>query len=222
MPDSRRWLFFYLRPGDLLHLFQILARDDKPQMHAAHFPPDTRIVEAFFDGERGAFVLLLESQFFDPVVVEAAPDGRLSGAWNQLFFDLNEVDDASEVPTDLWAEASPNDLPAEEAPPVASALSSEGEKRWCAFFIKPAQILWLLGVLAQGRPYQAQHTFPPDARLVFGTWDAERESFGLILSSEDFDRIGVETGEGGDTLRLALPERALSITVTDDGAPPPP
>ena len=222
-PGSRRWLLFLIRPGDLLRLFHLLARDDRPEMYASHFPPDTRIVEAFFDAERGCFALMIASAFFEPVTVTRADDGRLSASWNQLFFDLNEVEDAADVPADLWAEAS-GGSPDEEpfAPPDEIILGGDAsEKRWCAFFVKPAQILWLLNVLASRRPYHAQRAFPPDARLVFGTWDAQREAFGLVLSSEDFDPIGVETTEGGDTLSLTVPERALTITATDDGPPPP-
>ncbi len=226
-PGSRRWLLFLIRPNDLLRLFQLLARDDRPEMYASPFPPDTRIVEAFFDGERGCFGMMLASGFFEAVTVTRnGDDGRLSAAWNQLIFDLNEVEDAADVPADLWAEA-PSDAAAAGAepfaPPAPAALGPDAsEKRWCAFFVKPAQVLWLLNVLAARRPYQTQRAFPPDARLVFGTWDAQREAFGLILSSEDFDLIGVETADDGDTLRLALPERALTISATDEGVPPPP
>jgi hypothetical protein len=228
-PGDHRWLLFLIRPGDLLHLFHLLARDDAPELHAGHFPPDTRVVDAFFDAERNCFALMIESAFFEPVTVTRDDEGSLSAAWNQLIFQLNEVEEGTDVPADLWAETVPNDpllLRGEETSrlPGETRLDLAGEKRWCAFFIKPTQILWLLGVLASGRRYQTQRAFPPDASLVFGTWDAERQAFGLIVSSEDFDAITVEPaagGENGAPLRLALPERALTI-IAGDGGPPPP
>jgi len=224
--ETRQWLMFLVRPADLLHLFQIMAdsagdaeEGGEPTIVAPRFPPDLRVHDAFYLAERDFFGMVLESQFFEPVVVTRnREDGPWSGAWNELIFDLNIVDDEDEVPTDgLWAELTPEDavaarsgdgLPGPTVPPIGP----DDEKRWCAFFVKPAQVIGVLQMLAEGHAFRAR-VFPPDARLVFGSYDDAREAFGLILQSEDFDAVTAE--RQGDSVRLALPERFLDIQRAD-------
>lgn len=213
------YLLFVIRPADLLRLLLLLAAEDQPRLHAPQFPPDTRIVEAFYQEERDRFVSVLASQFFDPVTAVPQPNGRLSGAWNELLFELSEVEDPSLIPDQLWSEVEPGDVSddAPARPAAEEALHRAGEKRWCAFFVRPDQVLVLLQNIAEGRacPLRDPATLPPDARLLFATWDQERQAFGLILSSEDFDPVTPTPTEHG-TVRLALPERTLDIALNDN------
>lgn len=235
--ETRNWLMFLIRPADLLRLFQLLggdggSSDGTPTFRAAHFPPDTRIHGAAYDAERGYFLMVLESAFFEPVAVSRDDEGRWSAAWNQLIFNLNEVENEADIPDeDLWTEAPAatvaqdedgDDEGDDETGPGApiSVISPNETRQWQAYFITPAQILGLLRHLADGRKIGAPAPsnggpFPPDARLVFGTYDDDRDAFGLILESEDFAPITV-TPAGNDALRLAIPERELDIHVDSD------
>lgn len=58
-----RWEAYFIPPERIVQLMQTIASGES--YHLPPLPPDTRLMDAFFDSERNAFVLFLESSFFE-------------------------------------------------------------------------------------------------------------------------------------------------------------
>ena len=214
MPEQsqRRWQMFMVRPEDLLTLLRVMETDDA-KIYAAHFPPDVRVHGAYYLEERDCFVMVLESQFFDPVEV-IWDAGQWSGEWNELLFTLDQTDSEAEVgEQELWVETLHAESAADrEFSPRTLPQLAEADlpyTRWKMFWIRPDQLLLLFRMVADRRKIVAA-PFPPDARLIYASYDADRNAFGLLMVSEDFDAIGMEVA--GEVFRLIIPEGYLTPT----------
>lgn len=69
LPPDVRWEAYFIPPDRLIQLLQTIASGE--HYNLPPLPPDTRVMDAFYDSERGAFVLFLESRFFDKANVES-------------------------------------------------------------------------------------------------------------------------------------------------------
>ena len=176
---TRRWLMLLLRPADLLRLLKLSGQPDAA-FQAPPLPPDVRAADAFFDDAREAFVLVLESEWFEPVAVSKGKGGAWRGAWNELVIEFRESEDAPAT----WDIAPP--------PP---------EARWEAYFLRPDEVLRLLLPAAGTVP----PPLPPDTRVRGAHFDGERGALALFLESGFFAPAAqLQDAEG---LRLTLPER---------------
>jgi hypothetical protein len=63
-----RWEAYLIPPERIAQLLQTLASGERYNLPP--LPPDTRLMDAFFDAERNAFILFLESSFFELSDVE--------------------------------------------------------------------------------------------------------------------------------------------------------
>jgi hypothetical protein len=168
-----------LRPSDLLRLLK-LSGDSERTFRAPLLPPDVRVADTFFDEARETFVLVLESEWFDPIAVTQSKTGVWRGAWNELTVEFEGDDD---IP-DAWETIPP--------PP---------EARWEAYFLRPDEVLQLL-VRSES---MAPPPLPPDSRLRGAHYDAERGAVALFLESGFFAPASqLRDAEG---VRLTLPER---------------
>ena len=185
---TRRWLMLLLRPSDLLRLLK-LGGGPESAFQAPPLPPDVGAADAFFDEAREAFVLVLESEWFEPIAVSQSRGGVWRGAWNELVIEFSSEED---VP-DSWETVPP--------PP---------EARWEAYFLRPEEVLRLL---VPGIGF-APPALPPDTRLRGAHYDAERGALALFLESGFFAPASqLHDSEG---VRLTLPERWWG---TADSAP---
>jgi hypothetical protein len=211
--QQKRWLMFEIQPRDLFRLLQLIA-EKEPKLHATHFPPDTHTFDAFYDQARDYFVTVLESQFFEAVPV-THQDGRWAGPFNELLFELDEVSSEEEVRREeMWSErpVTPRDIEPHPGPPwpPEGLMTPEqlAEARWEVFWVTPDQLLQVLRLIADQATTNAP-TFPPDTRVVAGTWDVPRRAFGLILHSQFFEPMETRVEDGAQT--MTLPQRFLTI-----------
>jgi hypothetical protein len=167
-----------VKPADLVRLLKERGQPGLP-LPAPHLPPDVRVEDAYFDEARESFVLVLQSEWFDPVSVTKA-GGEWRGAWNELIVEV--ADGVLPLPlTDFDA-----------APPPTEA-------RWEAYFLRPTDVLKLLGPESDSPP------LPPDARLRGAHYDAQRGALVLFLESGFFAPAPqLRDAEG---VRITLPER---------------
>ena len=63
-----RWEAYFIPPERIIQLLQTIASGESYNLPT--LPPDTQLMDAFFDEERNAFVLFLESSFFELADVE--------------------------------------------------------------------------------------------------------------------------------------------------------
>lgn len=191
-PDGtfdKRWVLFRVRPGDLLLLLQLMAREDV-DLKAETLPPDVLITDAFYDREREQCVIVLESAFFE-IVQARYTQNQWSGAWNEMVFALEE------------------DLPDPVRPfPIT------GEVRWEAYLIPPERIVHILQTLSSGERYHIP-ALPPDTRVIDAYHDPSKEAFVLWLESGFFERADV-THANGD-VQIGMPERYLNLNREEDG-----
>ena len=68
-PPDVRWEAYFIPPERLIQLLQTIASGESYNLPP--LPPDTQVMDAFYDSERAAFVLFLESSFFDRANVES-------------------------------------------------------------------------------------------------------------------------------------------------------
>jgi hypothetical protein len=186
-PDGvyeKRWTLLRTRPGDLLNLLQLMARDDMG-FKAEHLPPDVRVADAFYDQQAEQCVLVLESAFYSPVQARLFR-GHWSGGWEELVFALEE----------------------EACEPVRPTILPD-RIRWEAYFIPPERIIQLLQALASGESYNLP-PLPPDTQVMDAFYDSERGAFVLFLESSFFDLIELESE--GNNVHAGMPERHLNLT----------
>ncbi len=69
LPPDVRWEAYFIPPERLIQLLQTIASGESYNLPP--LPPDTQVMDAFYDSERAAFVLFLESSFFDKANVES-------------------------------------------------------------------------------------------------------------------------------------------------------
>ena len=69
LPQDVRWEAYFIPPECLIQLLQTIASGESYNLPP--LPPDTQVMDAFYDSERAAFVLFLESSFFDKANVES-------------------------------------------------------------------------------------------------------------------------------------------------------
>jgi hypothetical protein len=182
-PVTRRWMMMLVKPADLLSLLKERSRPDA-NYAAPQLPPDVRVADAYFDEARESFVLVLESEWFDPVTVTQGRDGVLRGAWNELVVEVDNVP----PPTALLLDSGP--------PPP--------EARWEAYFLRPADVLKLFGTESDAPP------LPPDVRLRGAHHDPQREALVLFLESGFFAAAPqLRDAEG---VKITLPERWWGTT----------
>lgn len=74
-PTEARWEAYLLKPDSVLALVQAAAAGIC--LPSPPLPPDLRLRDAFYDTGRGAFILLVESGFFDPAPCERMEDGGI-------------------------------------------------------------------------------------------------------------------------------------------------
>ena len=180
---EKRWVLFRVRPGDLLLLLQLMAREDV-DLKAETLPPDVLIADAFYDREREQCVVVLESAFFETVQARLAHN-QWSGAWNEMVFALDE-----------------------DAPDPIRPFPIRGDVRWEAYLIPPERIVQILQTLSSGERYRIA-ALPPDTRVVDAYHDVEKDAFILWLESDFFERADV-THANGD-VQLGMPERFLNL-----------
>lgn len=77
LPDKIRWEAYFIPPERLLQLLQAIASGISYTVPS--LPPDTQVMNAFYDSERSAFVFFLESSFFDAIPVESEGDEIIAG-----------------------------------------------------------------------------------------------------------------------------------------------
>lgn len=77
LPDRIRWEAYLIPPERIIQLLQALASGETYNLPP--LPPDTQVMDAFYDSERSAFVLFLESSFFDPIEVESEGNDKHAG-----------------------------------------------------------------------------------------------------------------------------------------------
>ncbi len=169
-----------VKPADLLSLLKERSRPDATYA-APQLPPDVRVEDAYFDEARESFVLVLGSEWFDPVAVTQGKDGGYRGAWNELVVEV----DAPALP------APP--------PPLLDAGPPPPEARWEAYFLRPADVLKLFSAESDAPP------LPPDVRLRGAHHDPQRDALVLFLESGFFAAAPqLRDAEG---VKITLPER---------------
>lgn len=145
-----------------------------------HLPPDVKIEDAYYDEARESFVLVLASEWFDPVSVSKSRDGW-RGSWNEL---VVEVSDSVVAP-----------LPSIDF----DAIPPPSEARWEAYFLRPADVLKLLASEGDAPP------LPPDVKLRGAHYDPDRTALVMFLESGFFAPAPqLRDAEG---VRITLPER---------------
>ncbi len=183
---TERWQTLLIHPTDLLRLIRY-ALDGEP-VATPELPPDTVAREGGFDTERGCFVVVLESAFFEPSVVE--DDGNsVAGDWDELLLTLGSDDAVAPAP-----------LPAPPDPGL--------QVQWEAWLFSPADILELLRRLATGDTV-AITPIPPDARPVDAFFNPERQRCTLVLESALFGRTFAR--RVGEVTHLKLPEHDAGL-----------
>ncbi|MGC4042399.1 MAG: hypothetical protein QM758_01190 [Armatimonas sp.] len=179
---TRRWLMMLIKPADLLVLLKERSRPGE-SLPSPHLPPDVKIEDAYYDEARESFVLVLASDWFEPVSVSKSRDGW-RGSWNELIVEV--ADSITPAPSSLQS----TDFDAIPPPP---------EARWEAYFLRPADVLKLLGSEGDAPP------LPPDVRLRGAHYDPDRGALVLFLESGFFAPAPqLRDAEG---VRITLPER---------------
>ena len=211
--SEKRWVMFHIRPDDLFALLRIMPESDA-QFFAPHFPPDNRIQGAFFHGERDTFVIVLESEFFDPISV-TYQHGKWAGAWNEMLFSMEQANSLDDINEDeMWT--APIDPASVREPIEPRALpqltpNNAPYTRWALFWIKPDDIIRIFQMMARKIAIRIP-AMPQDAKLVYAIYDGGRNAFGLFVSSEDFDPIQARIAEDGSTM-IQCSENFLTVTL---------
>lgn len=85
-----RWEAYLIPPERIVQILQTLANGERYRIPA--LPPDTRVVDAYHDLEKEAFILWLESGFFEPAdVVHTGGDVQLG--MPERFLNLNREEE---------------------------------------------------------------------------------------------------------------------------------
>jgi len=180
---SERWQTLLISPSDLLELLRMAGEGVAAKV--PEFPPDAAVRDGGFDTERGCFVVVMESAFFEPATV-TEHDGAVVGDWEEVLLQLGDN------------------------PPVPLDKSPEPQipVPWEAWQVRPAIVPQLLLLLSAGCPVIGSAP-PPDARVVDAYYDPDRATFTLVVESALFSPARPRWV--GGVLHLPLPERTVEL-----------
>jgi hypothetical protein len=182
-PRRERWQTLLIAPADLLELLRLAG--DPSAAQVPQLPPDAVVRDGGFDAERGCFVVVLESAFFEEATV-AEQEGSMVGNWEEVMLRLGD-----------------------RAPePIPSRPEIRVPVPWEAWNIAPSLVPELLGRLAEGG-CRLESIPPPDAQVVEAYYDPERRCFAIVLESALFSPA--HPRKVGSVLHLALPERTVGF-----------
>ncbi|MFM7322520.1 MAG: hypothetical protein ACKO5K_13490 [Armatimonadota bacterium] len=183
---TERWQTLLIHPVDLLKLLRFAA-DGEP-VAVPELPPDTVARDGGFDTERGCFVVVLESAFFEPTRVE--DDGQsVAGDWEELLLSLGDGEAIAPAPLPPPPDPGP-------------------QAQWEGWLFSPADLLELLRRLSTGEPVGLD-PIPPDAHVVDAFYNPERNRCTLVLGSALFSRTLAR--RIGEVTHLKLPEHDAGL-----------
>jgi hypothetical protein len=194
-----RWQALMVRPESVIAL--IRSSDGVFHSEIPTFPPDVHLLEAGWDERRGCFVLVLESEFFEECTAMSNALGRIDGTWPEYILDI------AEQPVGEAADS----VPLEPLPDIGDP---QQPVPWEAY-VFAAEDLVRLVMRPRGYKVETDIMLPPDARIVWGFHEHERNVFGLVLSSSFHKKVQPQRINGETTIPIA--ERSLTFRVVQPG-----